>query len=204
MSAPSEDRCPARSVKLMGSATRDRTAPSTSGHADLDAARRLADALRNGGWLEPVAIAGLPLEPGESAYADLHASGWRYFALDQLAYERRTLLVGGPFLMGLTGIVSAIGNSRRRRDAERVAAPQWRPLGQLRIVVTSQRLLVWFDQVWWSVWYSAIADIRPDPANSCLDLYFEADPPYRLVGPHVPALCVVLAYAIRGEIFHLP
>ncbi|MEO7571249.1 MAG: hypothetical protein ABIX10_02320, partial [Acidimicrobiales bacterium] len=128
----------------------------------------------------------------------------RHYALDQVAYERRTLLFGGPYLMALTGIASAIGNGRCRQAAQRAAAPQWRPLGPLRIVVTSQRLLVWFEQAWWSVWYSAVTDIRPDPANRALDLYFDTDPPYRLVGPHVPALAVMLANEILGLVPPVP
>lgn len=187
----------------MRSATFDRAAPPTDGRPDLDAAHRLANALRNGGWLEPVAIQGVPFEPGELAFADLHVSGWRHYALDQVAYERRTILFGSPFLIALTGIASAIGNTRGRQAAERAAAPQWRPLGPLRIVVTSQRLLVWFEQAWWSVWSSAITDMRLDPASRCLDLYFAADPPYRLVGSQIPALAVMLAHEIRDKSFGL-
>ena len=66
---------------------------------------------------------------------------------------------------------------------------------------TPHQRLVWFEQAWWSVWYSAITDIRTDPANSSLDLFFEVDPPYRLIGPHIPALAVVLAQGVRGENF---
>lgn len=185
----------------MRSATGDRTASWRDEVSGLDAAQRLSDALRNGGRLEPVAIEGVPIAPGELAFADLSACGWRYYALGEVFYQRRMFLFGGPLLMALTGMASALGNSRRRQAAERAAAPQWRPLGSLRIIVTSERLLVWFDQAWWSVWYSAITDIRSDPANSSLDLLFETDPPYRLVGPHIPALAVVLAQAARGENF---
>ncbi len=78
------------------------------------------------------------------------------------------------------GTVSAFGNRQVRQAAERAAAPQWRSLGPLRIVVTSDRLLMWFEHAWWSVWLSAITDVRRDPGNSLLDLFFDADPPYRL------------------------
>lgn len=178
--------------------------PPPDGGAGLDAAHRLADALRSGGWLEPVAIDGLPLEASEHAFADLQAIGSRHYALDQVAYERRTLLFGGPYLMALTGVASAIGNRRSRQAAERAAAPQWHPLGLLRVVVTSQRLLVRFENAWWSVWYSAITDIRPGPANECLDLYFAGDAPYRLVGPQVPVLVAMLVHGSARETLALP
>jgi hypothetical protein len=160
-------------------------------------ASRLADALRNGGRLEPRTIEGVPLEAGEVAYADLSAVGWRYFGLDAVSYERRTVLFGGPYVMAIAALASAIGNGRRRRDAEQLAAPQWRPLGMLRIVATSARLLVWHERAWWSVWYAGINDLRIDRSQTVLDLFFDADPPYRLAGPGMP----VLGVALWNELF---
>lgn len=161
----------------------------------LATAQRLADALASDGWLEPRPVHDAPLGPGEVAYADLSADGWRYFGLDSVAYERRALLVGGPCLMAITAFITAMGNWRRRQAAERAAAPQWRPLGHLRVVVTSDRLLVWHAGGWWSVWFSSIAAVRSDPARWTLDLLFDADAPYRLIGVEMPCLAVVLSHA---------
>ncbi len=61
----------------------------------------------------------------------------------------------------------------RRRDAEALAAAQWRPLGPLRILATDRRLLVWHDGAWASVWYHAIRELRPDLDADRLDLTFE-------------------------------
>lgn len=159
-------------------------------------AERLAEALANGGRLEERVIQGVPLGVGEMAYADLTATGWRYFALGHALYEKRTMLVGGPLLMMATGLASAIGNRNARLAAEAAAAPQWRPLGPLRIVLSSERLLVWHRQAWWSVWLSGITDLRRYSEHQTLDLFFGADPPYRLVGPDVVPLGVVLAQAL--------
>jgi hypothetical protein len=167
-------------------------------------ASRLADALCDGGRLEPRTIEGVPLEAGEVAYADLWAAGWRYFGLDAVSYERRTVLFGGPCVMAITALASAIGNGRRRRDAEQLAAPQWRPLGMLRIVASSARLLVWHEQAWWPVWYSGINDLRLDPDREALELLFEADPPYRLTGPGVPALGVALQHQLVVDVAERP
>lgn len=142
--------------------------------------------------LHPANVEGSSLTTGESVHAELQATGWRYYAVDSVAYERRILLAGGPFLMALTAIVSAVGNHRRRAAAERVAAAQWRPLGPLRIVVTSDRLLVWHQGAWWSVWLAAVTNVCFERAHESLDLYFEGDVPYRLVGPQVPALALLL------------
>src|SRR5258708_171907 len=124
----------------------EETADATDGVAE---AARLAEALRDGARLEPRTIEGLPLNTDELTYADLDASGWRYVGFDSVFYERRTLLAGGPFVMAMTALASAIGNHRRRQAAELLAAPQWRPLGPVRVVVTSERLLVWHEQAWW-------------------------------------------------------
>jgi hypothetical protein len=61
-------------------------------------------------------------------------------------------------------------------------------------VVAADRLLVWHDGRWSSVWYAGITNVRFDPTNWTLDLFFEADPPYRLSGPAAPALNVVLRH----------
>lgn len=121
------------------------------------------------------------VESGE-ILADLELTGFRYHALCHVPYERRTLLVGGPILFAASATASAVGNRRRRAAAERLAAPQWRCLGPLRVLVTCDRLLVWHEGSWASVWFASVVDIEHDPANGTLDLYFADDPPYRFVG----------------------
>ena len=165
--------------------------------AGLDAACELADSLGNGGRLEPLAIDGLPLFSGEEPYADLLLTASRYLKVD-IAYERRTLLFGGPLLMSASAITSAVSNRRRRCDAERAAAAQWRPLGVLRVVATSQRLLVWDGGAWWSVWFGAITGLHPDATGHRVDLVFEDDPPYRFEGPDAAVLAVVIAWLGRA------
>lgn len=146
---------------------------------DEQAASRLAEALDNGGWLNPIQVEGVPLDPGEEAYADLQLHGWRYHAID-VQYDHRTVMFGGPLLFAATGLASLAANRRRRQEAERLGAPQWRPLGPLRVVVTSSCLLVWHQGAWWPVWYSGVADSRAWPDQRMMDLYFTSDPPYRL------------------------
>jgi hypothetical protein len=158
---------------------------------EIEAARRLAEALDNGGWLRPITVEDAPLGPGEEAYADLSVHGWRYHAID-VQYEHRTVAFGGPFLFAVTGLASLVANRRRRHEAERLAAPQWRPLGLLRVLVTSRRLLVQREGAWYSVWYEAVTDVASTPASVMLDLTFVTDPPYRLVGPGLCSLVPLL------------
>lgn len=160
------------------------------------AAQRLAEALDNGGWLHPIDVRDCPLDDGEVAYADITAFGWRFHAID-VPYERRTVMFGGPLLLTATAIGSWASNRRRRREAERQAMPQWRPLGQIRVVVTSSRLLVLHNGGWYPVWYSAIDEVRPTPESRTLDLTFVADPPYRFAGPGVYSLAALLERVVE-------
>lgn len=160
------------------------------------AAQRLAEALDNGGWLNPIHVWGAPLHDGEVAYADITAVGWRFHAID-VPYEHRTVMFGGPLLFAATAIGSWASNRRRRREAERLASPQWRALGEIRVVVTSTRLLVLHGGGWYPVWYSAIDEVRPMPESGTLDLTFVADPPYRLAVPCVYSLAAIFKRVVE-------
>jgi len=133
---------------------------------------------------DPSVCASGLLLPGERVISDAVAVyGWRYESVE-VTYDRKTLMVGGPLLFVLTGAVSALRNRSARRAAEARAARQWRPLGQLTVVATTDRLLVWHQNAWWSVWYSAIEQ------SSCRDrrlhLRFLDTPPYLLAGDVSP------------------
>jgi hypothetical protein len=114
----------------------------------------------------------------EIVYAEFDALGWRLTGVD-VEYKRRMLCFGGPLLMACSALCSAIGNRRRRREAERLSAPLWRPLGPLRVAVTLRRLLVWHAGAWWSVWFDSVAGAQLVSADQ-LDLFFRGDAPYRL------------------------
>lgn len=159
----------------------------------LDEARRLAESLAQGAQLEPLHVDGLPLVHGEHAYAEVDVEGWRWLAAD-VVYERRLTLLGGPVLMTVSALASAIGNRRRRLAAERISAPQWRPLGTVRVVATDRRLLVWHESAWWSVPFDAVAAWDVDAGSPALTLSLTDGAPYGLAGPSVPLLVVVLLW----------
>lgn len=169
------------------------TARPEPSSAAAEAARRLSDALNCGGWLRPIIVEDAPLDLDEEPFADLHLHGWRYHAID-VPYEHRTVMFGGPFLFTATAIVSWTANRRRRRDAECLAAPQWRPLGLLRVVATDRRLLVRHGHSWFSVWLAAIVDVSASLDRDSLEIRFFDDPPYALVGPGATSLCSALRW----------
>lgn len=107
---------------------------------------------------------------------------------------------GGPLLMGTTALAAASARRRARAEAERLAAPQWRSLGGLRILATDRRLLVWFEHAWSSVWFAGIREIHPDVLSARLTMHFDDDPPYALAGPWMPYLTVVMATCLAGRL----
>jgi hypothetical protein len=139
------------------------------------------------------------LDAGEVLHADVPAQGWRFHGADVTYVAPHVVAIGGPLMFGLTAAGSAVARRRARREAEALAAPQWRPLGGLRILVTDRRLLAWHKGAWASVWYSVIREFRPDLAAGRLDMTFESDPPYCLAGPWVPYLTVVVTTLLAGD-----
>jgi len=170
-------------------------------HSDVDwsAAERLAEGMSLG---EPLPVLSSPvlLEWGEVLHASGHATGWRYQAFDVSYEQRRALVIGGPLLAGITAAVTAGANRRARQEAERRAVPQWHPLGQLQLLATNYRLLVLHDGTWASVWYDAIRQVRPAMAEGRVELIFEDDAPYELVGSWVPYLTVVLTTVLAERL----
>lgn len=173
-------------------------APSHVGiNNEWDAAIGLANRVAAGGELPQLASPVL-LDAGETLHADVPAEGWRYHAADVTYAQPRAFAIGGPLVVGLVATASAVARRRARREAEAVAAPQWRPLGSLRILATDRRLLVWHEGAWASVWYDAIRELRPDLEAGRLDMTFENDPPYCVAGRWVPYLTVLVATVLAA------
>ncbi len=155
--------------------------------AAVDLARRVAAS----GDL-PILPSPVLLDASEVLHANIPTEGWRYHAADVAYAEPRVIAIGGPLMLGLVAAGSAVARRRARREAEALAAPQWRLLGVLQILATDRRLLVWHEGAWASVWYDAIRGLRPDLEAGQLDMTFENDPPYCLAGPWVPYLTVII------------
>jgi hypothetical protein len=156
-----------------------------------DVAVALAEGVADGAPL-PVLPSTVLLDPDEILHADVGAFGWRFQAVDVFYEEPRVLAFGGPMLFAAASIGAASARRRARAEAERMAAPQWRALGELRVLATDRRLLVWFEGAWASVWYDGIRELHPDLVQCRVTMLFDDDPPYALAGPWVPYLAVIL------------
>lgn len=159
-----------------------------------DAAVNLVDLLDAGHGL-PVPPSPVTLDPGEVLHADVSAHGWRFHGVDVAYTECGFVGVGGLAMFGLATAATVVGNRRARAEAERLAAPQWRPLGEMPILATNRRLLVWHEGQWASVWLADISHIIPFPTGHWLELLFHdiEDPPYAFSGPWAPYLTVVMS-----------
>lgn len=166
---------------------------------DWDAAVHLAEDLTTRGSL-PVLPSPVLLDRGEVVHADLTAHGWRFHGVDVIYEEPHVIGVGGPFLFAMTAAAAASARRRARAEAERLAAPQWRSLGYLRILATDRRLLVLYQGAWASVWYAGIRQMHPAVYEQRLQLLFEDDSPYALAGPWVPYLTVVLTAVLADQL----
>jgi hypothetical protein len=163
-----------------------------------DVAIELAEQIADGNPL-PVLASTVLLNPGEILHADVGAIGWRFQAMDVFYEEPRVLAFGGPVLFAAASIGAASARRRARAEAERLAAPQWRSLGELRVLATDRRLLVWFEGAWASVWYDGIRELHPDLEQHRVAMLFDDDPPYALAGPWVPYLTVVLTACLAAR-----
>lgn len=165
---------------------------------EWDLAVELAAQLARNGKL-PLLASPVLLDADEDLHADLGVFGWRFQAMDVLYEEPRVLAFGGPLLLAAASMTAASARRRARADAERLAAPQWRSLGALRVLATDRRLLVWFKGTWASVWYDGIHEMQPGLGHSRLTILFDDDPPYALAGPWVPYLTVILTACLAAR-----
>ncbi|QYG91799.1 hypothetical protein HC251_04645 [Iamia sp. SCSIO 61187] len=163
-----------------------------------DAAVELAELVAHGSPL-PALPSTVLLDPGEMLHADVAAVGWRFQAMDVFYEEPRILAIGGPVLFAAASIGAASARRRARAEAERLAAPQWRSLGRLRVLATDLRLLVWFEGAWASVWYDGIRELHPDLEQHRVTMLFDDDPPYALAGPWLPYLTVILTACLAAR-----
>lgn len=166
--------------------------------SEWDDAVELAEQVAHGQPL-PVLTSTVMLDPGEVLHADVGAVGWRFQAMDVFYEEPRVLAFGGPVLLAAASFGAASARRRARAEAERMAAPQWRSLGDLRVLATDRRLLVWYEGAWASVWYDGVRELHPDLEQHRVTLLFDDDPPYALAGPWVPYLTVILTACLAAR-----
>jgi hypothetical protein len=164
----------------------------------------LATHLRAGHGLQPKSSA-IRLQEGESEYTQLWADGFRFHSVDGVTYNHSSFIAFGSVpLLAATAGGSAMLNARKRKQAQAQAAAQWRPMGQVGVTITSQRMLVLREMTWESLWFGHVIQAVPQLQNFTLDMIFEGAPPFRFSGPNVPYMAVMLIFLLHGEVLDIP
>lgn len=162
--------------------------------------RGCAAALRAGRSPTPIEVYGPVLEPGEHALLSTEIGYSRYCDTDARYSPFPLIVAGRPMLMFGALAAQGVINHRRKANAERKAAHQWRFHQTSSVIVTTDRLIcstVPHGQM--SFWFGACNEFHPDLHQWTLTLGFEETAPVRLHGPAAPALSLWSAHGILGD-----
>lgn len=148
------------------------------------------------------AIATIPpsdvgLRPGEALHSDSNLSYSRFYGMTVDYMRTNNAYYGRPLFVLSSLAGQAIGNSRRRRQAEAMAQAQWREQQVARVLITDQRFLIRTAERWLTFDYGAMLTIAVSPDNWNVVVEFEGTEPLMLGGMMAP-FAAVAAAAFRG------
>lgn len=137
--------------------------------------------------------------PGEMILWQIQAEYRRFYGQDVTYGQGGFLAVGPPlFTIGMLAHSAAVNRSARK-DAEALAAAQWRELQYSPVLVTDRRLVIHANGRWLSFYYGAVTAVYPEVDQFTLVVDFEGAEPLRLEGPDVPTAAVLLLHFAQGQ-----
>lgn len=160
------------------------------------AADALAQNLVAGDDLLDIESTGLPLGCGEVLHASIAATCSWYGEAEVTYQKQHVLMFGSTAWLGLTAAASAIGNRRRRNSALALATPQWRPLGDTHVLLTSERLAIPYEDSLMSIWLDDITEIVRHPDACHLEVVCQNDLALSMHGDWIPYLTVGLSHLL--------
>jgi hypothetical protein len=140
------------------------------------------------------------LLPGEVLHGDTQLRHEVWYGMD-VTYTHSTFAFGGPVMFAAGLLASAAGNAHRRRQAEAMAAQQWRFHGHNRTMLTSHRVMAFASDRWVTWEHRAVVELWPAPQDFTFTLVFNGIDPLRLTGPGAPWFSVLLAFQLYGPAF---
>jgi hypothetical protein len=167
--------------------------------------KELATAFSRGVPPQPVAT-NLHLGPGEACFGQMPVT-----LLQWLEGDGGYMKHGGGYVFG-GGAVGAVwntarfatnvvGNSKRRKDAEREAAGAWRPVDQGYLYLTNRRFAITASQ-WIDLWYE---HVRTSEAGwGCIRLQLSGMPATALQIPYVDYWYVMFMKLAFGRVVMPP
>ncbi|MFY1583458.1 hypothetical protein ACN267_03025 [Micromonospora sp. WMMD734] len=157
--------------------------------------RRLIDHLRTGGQLIPIAPP-LVTRDDEVAYTDIVVTTFAYYGAE-VSWASGYAVQGGPLFTVFGILRGELNNSRARREAERMAAAQWRAEGDIRVVLTNQRLVLFFGSGVEVYWLEHLVSVTPAPDGLSVVLAFTGGVPLAFAGPWAPWLCIMTSKLVH-------
>lgn len=157
-------------------------------------------ALRTGLPRPRLDVHGIVLAPNEHAITQGQALYSRLYGGDGTYYRSSTFALGNPaFVLGAV-TATAIGNSARRRAAQRNAAVTWREHQHSPFLITTHRVLcLTAARGWLSFYFSGVTEFHPDLDRWSVVLAFGDADPLQLQGPAAPALALWCGNGILGD-----
>lgn len=176
------------------------TPPETETQAWMVRAQQVADALRAGEWLPEIRLFGPVMYSGERALFDSPVTYARKYGGNGSYTTENVVALGSPgFIVGSMAAAGLINGGRKAR-ARRDATPRWRDDQRVRLVTTTQRLLVYGpSQRWLTFDYAAISDFEPVVRHNMMRLHFTSAAALGLCGPPVLAAMVIVAAATNPQ-----
>jgi hypothetical protein len=172
-----------------------RTEPRIDGRTAADA---LEQRLAAGGSLLELESA-TPLQPGEALHAGIEAQCSWYGPADVTYTHQHLLVFGSTPWLTLSAATSAIGNHRRHRSANALAAPQWRPLGHTHILLTNHQLLLRIGDDFQALPLATINALEQPPDPRGLNVHFTDGTTLALHGDWTRYLHIALTTCLTGS-----
>lgn len=163
-------------------------------------ARGCAAALSAGTPAPSIAVYGPILNPDENAQLCTTAVSSRLVAGDGSYQRSSTFVMGTPLLMAGMLAAQGVTNSRRRKQAQRDEAPQWREQHQCTVILTDERLMCSrAGGTFNDFWFGYVTEFYPDLASRTVTFaYGERCVPLQLTGPATVAIALWSAQALYG------
>ncbi|SFT70426.1 hypothetical protein SAMN04487904_10657 [Actinopolyspora lacussalsi subsp. righensis] len=163
-----------------------------------EAARSLWRTLHSGTEPPPVSLPGLVL-PGERCWGAAPILYARWCAADVDVRYGGFAAVGSPaFVLGAS-LANSAKNARLRKQAERMAAAQWRWFQNTTAIVTDRGVRCRADGRLLPFDYSTVTGCWPELHNQTLTLEFDRTSPLLLGGPWAVWTSVAVTYHLFGQ-----
>ncbi|MFF3554618.1 hypothetical protein ACFYXL_14555 [Streptomyces tsukubensis] len=166
-----------------------------------NAAAQLKEYLDAGGELAPVPAPGLPLGPGETAYADVLCGTARRYATEVVYPPPAGYFEDHPSF-GRRWVANPRLTARRNQAAEEVAQDRWRDQTSARVVLTSVglRVLPTGTTAWLPFDHALLTGLMPSPEHQAVELSYSVCAPMMLTGTTVPWLTTAIKHLISKDV----